>query len=93
MRRSGGIPTKTYKPRIADGHLKSGEKKLFSPVLVHVWKDTSHKKPGVDDWFKNEGIVKMLFKEMNVKDHNVKLAYMKSLERLELAVAAKSLLS
>ncbi|MEK4199003.1 MULTISPECIES: DUF2515 family protein [Cytobacillus] len=88
-----GIPTKTYKPRITDGHLKNGAKKLYSPVLVHVWKNTSHKQPGGDDWFKNEGIVKMLFKEMNIADNDVKLAYMKSLERLELAVAAKSLLS
>jgi hypothetical protein len=83
------LPGKRLNPRIRDCMLLPGSSKIYSPKLEFAWKDQHHKPAEAGDWYQSEDVIHYLIKSNHNVDGEIKNDYCRSLERLELAAAAK----
>jgi hypothetical protein len=84
------VPGTPYKRRTADCQLRAGAERLYSPALQHAWKDIEHHEAENGDWFTDWKIASyLLTREQNITGE-IEHEYCKTLEKIELAVMAKT---
>lgn len=86
------LPGKKLKPRIQSCSLVAGSPRFYSPKLQFVWNNTEHSSHDKTDWYKDWKVVHYLQEQVVETAGNIEGEYCKTLERIELAVIAKSLL-
>lgn len=86
-------PAKLYIPRVQDCSIKKDAAKLYSPTLTAVWKNQQHAEPLPVEWYTYPEMVSHLSPVQNARVHDFRKEYCATLEKLELAIAGKSLLS
>ncbi len=64
-------------------------KKIYSPVLVHAWKDIDHTPSKRGDWYKNTNILAYYRKQKKVQPSPVSDSYCQALNKMELAILTK----
>ncbi|MBP3040817.1 DUF2515 family protein [Bacillaceae bacterium Marseille-Q3522] len=88
-----GVPHRIWNPRLKDCKLKLGTTRFYSPRLEHAWKDCDHLPAETKDWFCDWRVVYYLADTKEKIDGEIKDDYCKTLEKLELAAAAKKAVS
>jgi hypothetical protein len=84
------VPGVPYKPKTDHCQLKPGAKRLYSPMLKHVWKDVTNSEAEPGDWF-NDWIVMYYFaRQEEQTDGEIYDEYCRTLEKVELAVTAQT---
>ena len=86
-------PAKLYIPRVQDCSIKSDTAKLYSPTLTAVWKNQQHAESFPIEWYTYPEMVSHLSPVQNARVHDFRQEYCATIEKLELAIAGKSLLS
>jgi len=86
------LPRSLYEPHIKDCELIKGAKHLYSPPLKFAWEDTPHQKAEEGDWFSDWRILEYITEQDFKTDGEIYKDYCKTLEKIELAVLAKSAL-
>ncbi|MBS4193753.1 DUF2515 family protein [Lederbergia citri] len=86
-----GVPGK-YTRRLNKCKLKSGEPKLYSPVLKIAWANVKHPKAEVGDWFTHWNVIHYLKQDDQKFNGEIEGDYCDALEKLELAAMAKNLI-
>jgi hypothetical protein len=85
-----GLP---YEKRIEDCQLKPGTKRLHSPMLYHAWKDVEHPPAEACDWYEDWKMVRYLNPLTEEAKGDIKNAYCKTLENIEMAIVAREFFS
>lgn len=84
-----GTPGTAYQLRLKACQLKHGAGKIYSPSLVYAWKNVTHEKAEIGDWFKDSNVVNYFLENNEEIDGEILNEYCKTLEQLELTVLAK----
>lgn len=82
-----GIP---YLKRTANGRLRPGARRLYSPTLQHAWQDVEHPEAEAGDWYDDWKIILYLLQKEENVDGEIVDEYRKTLEKIELAVMAQT---
>nr|WP_147534795.1 DUF2515 domain-containing protein [Bacillus marasmi] len=89
-----GAPSKLYKLRRLNGcRLKAGMPRIYSPLLQYAWKDVHHVPAETGDWFKDVNIIEYLIEDNEKISGEIKNEYCQTLEKLEIAVIAKKVIT
>ncbi|MFC4767815.1 DUF2515 domain-containing protein [Effusibacillus consociatus] len=83
------LPGISYKQRTENCKLRPGARRLYSPALVHAWKDVPHEEADRGDWFEDWRILYYLIPLKEEVDGEIVNAYCKTLEKIELAILAQ----
>ncbi|MFB6467167.1 DUF2515 family protein [Cytobacillus sp. Hz8] len=78
--------------QLKDCQLKKGEPKIYSPQLMHSWKNIVQPNAEEGDWFTDVSVVEYLKKGEEEVNGDIQREYCKTLETLELATFAKNAL-
>jgi hypothetical protein len=84
------VPGTPYKRRTEACQLKAGANRLFSPQLQYAWKNIEHAEAEIGDWFADWKIFIYLIDLDEHANGEICHAYCKTLEKIELAVMAKT---
>ncbi|MDQ1145599.1 hypothetical protein QE429_002426 [Bacillus sp. SORGH_AS 510] len=84
-----GTPGTAYQLKLKSCQLKQGASKIYSPSLVYAWKNVTHEKAEIGDWFKDWNVVSNFFENNEEIDGEILNEYCKTLEQLELTVLFK----
>lgn len=85
-------PRELYKRRIKECELIKGAPRLYSPPLSHAWANYHHPKAEEGDWFNDWHVIDYLIKREVKPEGDISKAYCQTLETIELAILAKSIL-
>lgn len=80
-----------YEIRTRECQLKKGALPLYSPYLEKAWSHVIHEKALIHDWFQDVSVLKYL-KDSRIPSGDIYDDYCLTIEAIELAVAAKSLI-
>ncbi|CCF12647.1 conserved hypothetical protein [Brevibacillus laterosporus GI-9] len=83
-------PRTPYKRRTDDCQLKAGANRLFSPKLQYAWKNIEHGEAEIEDWFEDWQILTYFINQEKNVNGEIYHKYCKTLEKIELAVMAKT---
>ncbi|WP_409347210.1 DUF2515 domain-containing protein [Paenibacillus sp. MBLB4367] len=83
-------PSVPYERRLEHCRLRAGAARFYSPVLRHAWSDVEHEKTEEEDWFKDWKVVRYFLGQEEQTNGQIFHAYCDTLEKLELAVLAKT---
>lgn len=84
------VPGAPYKRRLDHCRLRESASRLYSPALRYAWDDVEHEKADGEDWFADWKIIRYFTDRENQTDGEIHHAYCETLEKIELAVMAKS---
>ncbi|GER68051.1 hypothetical protein BpJC7_20950 [Weizmannia acidilactici] len=87
-----GLPGK-YQLKLKACKLKPGAARIYSPELEYAWKNVSHPEAEPGDWYKSWDVADMLGPLHEPVQGEIFREYCKTLEKLELAVLAKKVVS
>jgi hypothetical protein len=85
-------PGAPYKKRMDDCRIQPGSPRLYSPSLQHAWKNFDHKEAEPGDWFDDWKVIDYFMKDEEKGDGDIGHEYCKTLEKIEFAVIAKSVI-
>ncbi|MDQ0272469.1 DUF2515 domain-containing protein [Cytobacillus purgationiresistens] len=85
-------PSLPYQLKLSNGKLRTGASKFYSPVLQYAWNNRMHVASEDGDWYGEPTVIDYLLDDKKKVDGEIKKEYCHSLEKLELAVVAKSML-
>jgi hypothetical protein len=88
-----GRPGFAYQLRLKSCQLRKGARKIYSPNLENVWKNSSQSEAEKGDWFHDWHVTDYLEDNIEIIDGEILNEYCKTLERLELAALAKKAIS
>lgn len=83
------IPGNTYPLRLKSCQLRNGARRIYSPRLEHSWKNISQPEAELGEWFQDISVVDYLEDDLDMMNGEIKDAYCKTLEMLEVAAVAK----
>lgn len=86
-------PGKILLPRLDSCQLRPGAPRIFSPRLEFAWKNKGHVSEDVGDWYHDWRILSYISDSDEVINRGIQSEYCATLEKLELAAAAKKVLS
>lgn len=84
------MPEFTYKKRIDQCQLKPGARRLYSPKLQHAWKNVEQEAAEPGDWLNDWKIITYFIKPEEHAGGGINNEYCQTLEKIELAVMAKT---
>jgi hypothetical protein len=83
-------PRQPYRRRIKDCQIQPGVPRIYSPRLLHAWKNVVHEEAERGDWFDDWNVVEYLVKSNEQINGEITHAYCETLEKMELAIIAKN---
>jgi len=86
------LPRGLYKRRIKDCMLMDGAKRIYSPSLKFAWSDVEHSEAEGGDWFTDWHVMDYIIGHEVKAGNDIYNEYCKTLEKIELAILAKSTL-
>lgn len=86
------LPRILYERRIKNCQLIKEAKRLYSPPLRYAWEDIHHSKAEDGDWFKDWHVLDYITDHKVRTDGEIYPEYCRTLEKIELAILAKSAL-
>ncbi|WP_199622780.1 DUF2515 domain-containing protein [Paenibacillus alkalitolerans] len=84
------LPGVPYKRRTDHCRLKEAAARIYSPALRHAWSYVEHVNAEEEDWFKDWKIIHYFIDHEDQVDGEIYHAYCETLEKVELAVIAKT---
>ncbi|TBL81794.1 DUF2515 domain-containing protein [Paenibacillus thalictri] len=86
------LPGVPYKRKTDHCRLREHAAKIYSPSLRYVWNHVEHDKAEVGDWFKDWKVIVYFLDPKEQVNGEIYDAYCETLEKIELAVMAKTAL-
>lgn len=83
------IPGRPYRRRMKNGQIQKGVPRIYSPRLEYAWKNVSHEKADIGDWFLDWTITDYFNKLDEEINGEIADEYCETIEKMELAVIAK----
>ncbi|UVI27726.1 DUF2515 domain-containing protein [Paenibacillus spongiae] len=84
------VPGAPYKKRLDDCQLKPGASRFYSPALQYAWSNVEHEEAVVGDWLEDWKVIAYLMGHEEHAGGGIEQAYCHTLDKIELAVMAKT---
>lgn len=85
-------PGISYQLKLSNCQIRKGAARFYSPTLANAWPDSRQEPDSREDWFSDWKIIFLLFPIEGVEGGQIEEEYCSTLEKLELAAAAKKLI-